>query len=432
MTLKDILIRGGTVVDPSQDRHGPADILVKNGVIVRVERDIPAKDAAGVQIVEAAGKIVMPGLIDMHTHLREPGGEDAETIESGCEAAAAGGYTAVCPMPNTDPPTDDAGRVRFILERAENARARVYPIGAITKGRAGETLVEMAEMARDGAVAFSDDGVSVATAAVMQNALRYAWMVGKPIIAHEEEPTLVRGAHMNEGALSVELGLGGMPRTSEEIMVMRDIALAEYTGTRLHVTHISTRGTIDLIRAAKKRGVAVTCDVTPHHLTLTEDLVATFDTCYKMNPPLRTLDDVEALCEGLRDGSIDAVATDHAPHSMEAKEREFINAPFGVTGLETALGVIHRELVAPGILTWDLVAARMSLAPATILGIPGGTLAEGAPADITIYDPECTWTVDPATMKSRSTNTCFAGWKLPGRTAATVVGGTIWRTGDDV
>jgi len=420
--MSELLIRGGTVVDPSQGLHDVRDVLVRDGKIAEIGVGL---EAGGAEVFDAAGFLVMPGFIDMHTHLREPGGEEAETIISGCEAAAAGGFTAVCAMPNTEPPTDDAGRVRYILERAAGAKARVYPIGAITRSRAGKEIVEMGEMVRAGAVGFSDDGVSVTDTEVMLNAMRYARMTGKPVIAHEEDPYLDEGGQMNESALSAELGLRGMPRIAEETMAMRDVAIAEYTGTGIHVTHVSTRGTVDIIRRAKARGVRVTCDVTPHHLALTEDLLVTYDTRYKMNPPLRTADDVEALKEGLRDGTIDAIATDHAPHSLEYKEREFIHAAFGVTGLETALGVVHMELVAKGVLTWEEVVRKMSSAPAEILGIEGGTLAQGTAADLTIYDPEAPWTVAPAAMKSRSVNTAFFDWELPGTVRATVVGGKL-------
>ncbi len=420
----ELLIRGGRVVDPSMGLDAIRDILIQAGRVERIGENIPFN---GLDIFDASGMIVLPGLIDMHTHLREPGAEEAETIWSGCEAAAWGGFTAVCAMPNTNPATDDAGRVRFILARAAGCSARVYPVGAITRERRGEELAEMADMANAGAAGFSDDGCSVANARIMVNALRYANMVGKPLLLHEEDPNLDFEGQMNESALSAELGLRGMPRIAEEVMVMRDIALAEYTGMPLHITHISTRGTVELIRAAKARGVKVTCDVTPHHLTLTEDRVAGFDTRYKMNPPLRTPDDIQALREGLRDGAIDAIATDHAPHYPENKEVEFIYAAFGVTGLETALPVIDRELVRPGIISWDDVVRLMSSAPSRILGVEGGTMAPGSVADITIYDPDAFWTVDPREMKSRSANTAYFGWELPGRAAATVVGGKLRR-----
>ena len=324
MKGETLLIKGGTVIDPVRKINGKANVLIREGKIAGVGGRLSAR---GAEVFDASGMLVMPGLIDMHVHLREPGFEESETIMSGCEAAAAGGFTAVCAMPNTEPATDDAGRIRYILERAEGAKARVYPVGAITKGRKGEELVEMGDMLKAGAVGFSDDGVSVADTRLMFNAMRYADMIGKPIIAHEEDPWLASGGHMNDGALSAELGLRGIPSIAEETIIMRDLAIAEYTRTALHVTHISTKGTVDIIRKAKERGVRVTCDVTPHHLTLTEDLVATFDTRYKMNPPLRRKGDVEALREGLRDGTIDVIATDHAPHSLEYKEREFIYAP---------------------------------------------------------------------------------------------------------
>ena len=425
MGSDDLLIRNGRVIDPSQRIDTVMNVLVRDGRVAALGNSAPSK---GVEVLDATGMIVMPGLIDLHTHLREPGGEEAETVRSGCEAAAAGGYTAVCAMPNTEPPADDAGRVRFILDRARGCPARVYPVGAITRGRRGEELVEMHDMARAGAVGFSEDGCSVANARIMQNALRYAQMVGRPLILHEEDPNLDLDGQMNESALSTELGLRGMPRTAEEIMVMRDIALAEYLGAGLHITHISTGGTVGIIRAAKARGVKVTCDVTPHHLTLTEERVAAFDTRYKMNPPLRTADDVRALREGLADGTIEAVATDHAPHYLENKEVEFIYAAFGVTGLETALAVIDRELVRSGVISWNDAVRALSCAPARILGVEGGTLAVGSVADVTIYHPDNPWTVDPCRMRSKSGNTPFLGWELPGRAAATVVGGKLQKS----
>jgi dihydroorotase len=422
--MSDLLIKGGRAIDPSQGLDAVRDVLIRDGRIAALGTGL---EADGAEVFEAGGMLVLPGLIDMHTHLREPGGEEAETIRSGCAAAAWGGYTAVWPMPNTDPATDDAGRVRFILDRASGCPARVYPVGAITRGRKGDELVEMHDMARAGAVGFSDDGCSVANARIMANALRYAKMVGKPLILHEEDPNLDNEGQMNESALSAELGLRGMPRTAEEIMTARDIALAEYAGAPLHITHISTRGTVEIIRAAKARGVRVTCDVTPHHLILTEELVATFDTRFKMNPPLRTPDDREALREGLADGTIDVIATDHAPHYPENKEVEFIYAAFGVTGLETSLAVVDRALVRTGVIGWSDAARLLSSAPARILGVEGGSLEAGSAADITIYNPDAPWKVEPRAMKSRSANTAFFGWELPGRAAATVVGGVLRR-----
>ncbi len=422
MTSDTILIKGGKLIDPAQKISGKRDILIAGGSIKSIGKDIPAGKA---RVIDASDMLVMPGLIDMHTHLREPGEEEAETILSGCEAAARGGFTAVCAMPNTTPATDDAGRVRYIIERAEDAKARVYPVGAITRGREGKELVEMREMVDAGAVGFSDDGCSVRNTAVMLNAMRYANMIGKPVIAHEEDPDLDAGGQMNEGVMSAELGLKGMPGIAEDTLVMRDIAIAEYTKTATHITHISTKETVEIIRAAKARGVRVTCDVTPHHLSLTEELVATFDTRYKMNPPLRTAEDIAAVIEGLADGAIDAIATDHAPHYIEKKELEFIYAAFGVTGLETALGVAQSALVDTKKLGWSDIVRLMSQTPAQILGVHGGTLQEGAPADVTVYDPKSPWTVDPQNMKSKSENTAFFGRTMPGRVYATVVGGTV-------
>jgi len=424
MNPKDLLIKGGRVIDPSQGIEGVLDILISKGKIKTLGKSLKAGKA---RVFDASGLIVMPGLIDMHAHLREPGYEEAETILSGCEAAARGGFTAVCAMPNTVPPTDDAGRIRYILERAYSAKARVYPVGAITRGRCGNEIVEMQEMVQAGAVGFSDDGVSVANSSVMLNAMRYADMVGKPIIAHEEDADLDKDGQINESTLSAELGLKGMPRIAEETFVMRDISIAEYIRTCIHITHISTRRTVKIIREAKARGVKVTCDVTPHHLALTEDNVATFDTRYKMNPPLRSKSDVEAILEGLADGTIDAIATDHAPHYIEHKELEFIYAAFGVTGLETALGVVQLELINKGILTWGDVVRKMSLRPSEILGVDGGTLKAGAVGDVTVYNPDASWTVDPHRMKSRSSNTAFFDRELPGQVAATVVGGILFQ-----
>jgi dihydroorotase len=424
MNPKDLLIQGGRLIDPAQNIDDVMDILIRSGRVEVIGKELYRRNA---EIFDAHGLIVMPGLIDLHTHLREPGVEEAETIASGCAAALRGGFTAVCAMPNTEPPTDDAGRIHFILERARGCAVRVYPVGAITRGRRGEELAEMGDMARAGAVAFSDDGNGIANAQIMVNALRYARMVGKPLILHEEDRSLCVEGQMNESILSEELGLKGMPRTAEEIMVMRDIALAEYTGTPLHITHISTRGAVEIIRAAKARHVNVTCDVTPHHLTLTEDLVISFDTRYKMNPPLRTTDDIAALRKGLAEGVIDAIATDHAPHYPENKEVEFMNAAFGVTGLETALSVIDRELVRPGYLSWSNAARKMSFAPSRILGVEGGSLEVGAIADVTLYNPAAPWKVDPKHMKSKSSNTPFFDWELPGIAEAIVVGGVLYK-----
>ena len=428
MKANDILLAGGHVIDPVQNFDGVLDILIKEGRIHKIGRGIEAK---GIEVFDAGGLLVLPGLIDMHAHLREPGFEESETIRTGCESAAAGGFTAVCAMPNTSPPTDDAGRVRYILDTADGAKARVYPIGAITRGRGGKEIVEMNEMAREGAVGFSDDGSGVANARVMLNTLRYASMVGKPVLTHEEDADLTYGGQMNESALSAELGLKGISRLAEDIPIMRDIYLAEYTGTGFHVTHVSTRGSVEIIREAKARGVKITCDVTPHHLTLTEELVATYDTRYKMKPPLRTPDDVDALLEGLQDDTIDAIATDHAPHAPEIKELEFVDAAFGVTGFETALSVIHRELVTKGLLSWQDVVRKLSIGPSAILGVEGGTLAVGGVGDVTLYDPNAEWTVMPGRMKSKSKNTAYFGWELPGRVAATVVGGMVYINRDD-
>jgi dihydroorotase len=367
---------------------------------------------------------VTPGFIDVHCHLREPGREDVETIATGARAAAAGGFTAVCAMPNTDPVTDNQAAVGFILAQAAKANAsRVYPIGAISVGMNGAQLSEMGEMVAAGAVAVSDDGRPVVSAQLMRTALEYARTFGIPVADHCEEPTLAHGGVMNEGVISARLGLKGIPSESEEIMVIRDILLARRTGGRVHLCHMSTWGSVELIRWGKERGIPVTAEVCPHHLTLTEERVGQYDTNAKMNPPLRTQRDVDALIAALKDGTIDCVATDHAPHHNDEKNREFSDAPNGIVGLETALSVLMTWLVAPGTITLSQLVEKMSCAPARVFGLPGGTLRRGAIADVTVLDAAASWTVQGSDFRSKGRNSPWLGATLSGRVSRCIVGG---------
>ncbi|HEX9093188.1 MAG TPA: dihydroorotase [Coriobacteriia bacterium] len=417
-----LLLRGGHVVDPASGLDQVADVLIRDGIVVEVGRDL--KMAKG-ETVECSEKVVLPGLVDVHTHLREPGREDEETVHSGTRAAAHGGFTAVCAMPNTEPVADEGAAVRFLVERASREGAvRVYPIGAITAKQDGRALAEIGDMVAEGAVAFSDDGRGVADAGMMRLAMDYIKRFGKPVVSHCEEAALVGKGVVNEGVVSTRLGLPGWPAAAEEVMVARDIRLAELTGARLHVAHVSTAGSVGLVRAAKARGVAVTCEVTPHHLFLTEDDVdETYDTDFKMNPPLRTREDTAALLAGLLDGTVDCIATDHAPHAPHEKALEFELAPFGTTGLETALPLVITNLVAKKRATWDQVAEWMCHNPRRALGLPDVRLAEGSVADITIVDPEARVHVTDDWFVSRSRNSAFSGAKLLGRASEVLVGG---------
>ncbi|HEY8468571.1 MAG TPA: dihydroorotase [Longimicrobiales bacterium] len=424
MTPRALLLRGGRVVDPSQGIDDVLDVLLVDGKVARLGRDLEAPEHAEVRNV--AGLVVCPGLIDLHVHLREPGGERKETIETGARAAAAGGFTAVCAMPNTDPPVDDPAAVGFV--RAQGMRAgyaRVYPVAAVSVGQRGERLAAIGEMVDAGAVAISDDGRPVADAGLMRLALEYAQTFGIPVASHCEDLSLSRGGSMNEGLVSTRLGLQGIPNAAEDVMIARDLLLAELTGGRLHIQHVSTRRGVEMIRAAKERGVQVTAEATPHHLTLTDEAVDGYRTEAKVNPPLRTAADVAAVREGLADGTLDVLATDHAPHHYDEKEQAFDDAPFGIVGLETALGIALTELVGKGVLTLSQLVDRMSCGPARAFRLPGGTLAEGSPADVTVIDLNAEWTVDPDRFLSKSRNTPFAGWKLVGQAALTIVGGRI-------
>ncbi|HEX7090432.1 MAG TPA: dihydroorotase [Longimicrobiales bacterium] len=424
VTPRALLLRGGRVVDPSQGIDDVLDVLLVDGTVGRIGRELEAPEHAEVRNV--GGLVVCPGLIDVHVHLREPGGERKETIATGARAAAAGGFTAVCAMPNTDPPVDDPAAVGFV--RAQGLRAgyaRVYPVAAVSLGQRGERLAAIGEMVDAGAVAISDDGRPVSDAGLMRLALEYAQTFGIPVANHCEDLALSRGGSMNEGLVSTRLGLQGIPNAAEDVMIARDLLLAELTGGRLHIQHVSTRRGVEMIRAAKARGVQVTAEATPHHLTLTDEAVDGYRTEAKVNPPLRTAEDVAAVREGLADGTLDVLASDHAPHHYDEKEQAFDDAPFGMVGLETALGIALTELVGKGLLTLSQLVDRMSCAPARAFRLPGGTLAEGSPADVTVIDPDAAWTVDPDRFLSRSRNTPFAGWRLVGQAALTIVGGRV-------
>jgi len=425
--MKPVLIRGGRVIDPSQGHDGVADVLLADGRVAGLGAALSAPD--GAEVVDARGKVVAPGLIDLHVHLREPGREDVETVATGARAAAAGGFTAVCPMPNTDPVTDNQAAVGFIVKQAQAAgAARVYPIGAISLGQKGQQLSEFGELVGAGAVAVSDDGHPVTSSHLLRMALSYARTFDIPVADHCEDPTLKANGVMHEGLVSTRLGLRGIPAAAEEIMVARNLLLAELTGGHIHLCHMSTRGSVELIRRAKEKGVRVTAEVTPHHLTLTDEACEGYDTNAKMNPPLRQAADVAALRAGLKDGTIDVIATDHAPHHYDAKEREFDDAPFGIVGLETALGLGLTELVRGGALTLPELIDRMSTAPARVFHLPGGSLQRGAPGDVVVVDPDASWRVDPAAFYSKSRNTPFGGRDLNGRVLRTFVGGlTVFR-----
>jgi len=427
--VKPILLRGGRLIDPSRGIDEKGDLLIARGVVESVCGKLGNPDDA--DVIDCAGLIVSPGFIDVHCHLREPGREDVETVATGARAAAAGGFTAVCAMPNTEPVTDNQAAVGFIVRQAQRAAAaRVYPIGAISVGQAGKVLAEFGEMVGAGAVAVSDDGRPVASAQLMRTALEYARTFRIPVIDHCEEPTLAAGGAMNEGIVSAELGLKGIPAEAEEIMVIRDILLARLTGGHVHLAHMSTRGSVELIRWGKERGINVTAEVCPHHLSLTEESVRGYDTDAKMNPPLRTAADVEALQEAVKDGTIDLIATDHAPHHYDEKEREFADAPNGIVGLETALSVVVTNLVKDGSLGYSDLIERMACAPARIFNLPGGRLEKGSVADITVFDPKAEWVVEPSKFLSKGRNTPYAGMALTGRAACTIVAGlVVYRSG---
>ncbi|MCL6481379.1 MAG: dihydroorotase [Firmicutes bacterium] len=416
-----LLIKNGRVVDPASGTDALLDVLL---VEDRIERVGPALTAPQADLFDATGLVVAPGFIDLHCHLREPGGESSETIETGTRAAARGGFTAVCPMPNTNPVNDNAAVTRFLLDRAASvASVRVWPIGAVSKNSSGETLAEIAAMQQAGIVAISDDGKPVATARLLRQAMEYCFPLGLPVIDHCEDSSLAAGAVMREGARSVRLGLRGMPAATESICVARDIQIAELTGGRLHIAHLSTRASLELVRAAKRAGLAVTCEVTPHHFTLTDEDVL-YDARYKMNPPLGSRADREALLAGLADGTVDAIATDHAPHEPALKEVEFDRAPFGIIGFETALALALEQLLHPGRLSLLRLVELFTTGPARVLG-RSRRLAPGEPADLTMFSTELEWTFRAEQSASKSRNTPFDGRRFRGGPVATIVAGRI-------
>ncbi len=421
-----LLIKNGTLLDPAQNLERKADLLIRDGKIAAIGTNLGRAD----DTIDAADCYVTPGLIDIHVHFREPGDEEEETIASGARAAVAGGFTSVCCMPNTKPPLDNEGQIEFVLRESERiALANVFPIGAITKEREGKELAEMGLMLQRGAVAFSDDGVGVGDAAVMRKALQYASMFDACLMQHCEEPALAGGA-MHGGIVSTTLGLPGVPAEAEQLMIARDLLLNRSIGCRYHVQHISTAGSVELIRQAKRRGQKVTAEVSPHHLLLTDESCRTYDTNYKMNPPLRTAADVAACVEGVKDGTLDCLATDHAPHLAEEKELEFQFAPNGIIGLECALALYIKALVTPGHIGWMKLIEMMTIAGARIAKLHKGTLAEGADADVTVIDPKLEWKVEAEKFESKSRNTPFGGWEVHGRAIATIVGGQVkWRLG---
>jgi dihydroorotase len=418
----NVLIQGGTVLDADGTRR--ADVLVRDGLIAEVGENLTAP--GGATVLEADGAIVTPGFVDLHTHLREPGGEDAETIETGARAGALGGYTALVAMPNTNPPIDTAAVVEQVLRVGQLAPCQIFSSACITKGRAGEELAPLGELHGLGVRIFTDDGTCVGDAGLMRRALEYARALPGAVLAqHCEDPQLARGGHMNEGAWSSWLGIPGMPAEAESVVVARDIALAGLTGGRVHFLHLSTATSIELVRAAKAKGLAITAEAAPHHFTLTDSLCCGYDPIYKVNPPLRTEGDVKAVKEGLADGTIDAIATDHAPHPAQEKERPFDEAPPGMLGLETALALTLTELVGPGLLDLPRAIALLSWQPARLAGLAdhGGPIAPGRPAHIAVFDPESVWEVDPTKMASRSRNTPYAGRKLTGKVRHTILAG---------
>jgi dihydroorotase len=420
------LLKGGRLVDPVNGRDGAFDVLIDGDRIARVGRDLPADGS--MHVVELpSGFVVCPGLIDIHVHLREPGQEHKETIATGTAAAVAGGFTAVACMPNTNPVIDNAGVAEFVLKKAADANlARVYPIGAVSRGQKGEQLADIAELKQAGCVAITDDGHPVSTALLMRRALEYAGMFNLPVIEHCEEQTLKGDGVAHEGLHASTLGLRGIPGEAESIMALRDISLAQLTGGALHIAHMSARQTLDAVRYGKARGVSVTCEVTPHHFVLTDELLAgpiPYDTNAKMNPPLREAADRQAMLQGLADGSVDVIATDHAPHHRDEKHVEFDRAPFGITGLETCVSLCFDRLVHAGVISLARLIELLSVNPARVVHVEGGSLTEGAPADISILVPDLLVTVSAARMRSKARNTPFDGWRLRGGVAATIVGG---------
>jgi dihydroorotase len=421
--MPTLLLRNGRVIDPSQNLDRAADLWLKDGTILGIG---PQPGATADRTIDCTGMIVSPGLIDMHVHLREPGREEDETIATGTAAAVAGGVTSVACMPNTEPALDSRSDAEFVILQAKRAgNCNVFPIGAVTKNREGKELAELGGLVEGGAVAFTDDGSPVYSAEIMRRALEYCKMLGKAVLVHAEILELTQGGVMNEGFVSMQLGLRGMPAVAEDIMIYRDIVLAELTGGRVHILHVSTAGGVDLIRQGIARGVHVSGEACPHHFLLTDESLRSFDSNFKMSPPLRTQKDVDAILAGLKDGTLSVLATDHAPHAPEKKERELDQAPNGIVGLETFLPLCVTHLVEPGHLSWPQMLAKMTVNPAKVLGIDRGTLQPGRPADVTVIDPKARWTIDATQFRSKSRNTPFGGWQVTGRAVATIVGGEV-------
>jgi dihydroorotase len=418
-----LVLSGGRILDPAQGLDREGDLVIEDGVVAEIAETGAAQ---GDVVRDVRGLVVTPGFIDLHVHLREPGFEYKEDIESGTRAAAAGGFTAVCCMPNTNPAIDSAAVVRQIIERAAQVgSARVYPIAALTRGMGGDQLTEVADLRDAGAVAVSDDAFPIQNAETMRHGMEYCAQFGMTLMTHNEDKALTQGGAMNEGYTATMMGVPGIPRASEDIAAARNILLAKLTGCRLHLLHISTAGTVELLRRAKSDGIAVTGETCPHYWALTDAACEGYDTNAKMNPPLRTAEDAEGIRKGLADGTIDAISTDHAPHARYEKEAEFDKAPFGILGLETAFGLTYTHLVMPGLLSLADAVAKLTIAPARALGLPGGTLALGSPADVTVLDIDAMWTVDPTVFRSKSRNTPFGGSELQGRAVFTVVGGRV-------
>ncbi|HEX3074411.1 MAG TPA: dihydroorotase [Ignavibacteriales bacterium] len=419
-----IILKDITLLDPEKNNSSVTNMVITDGKISKIG-DVTAADKKDAQVYDFTGKYCAPGFFDMHVHLREPGREDKETVETGCNGAAAGGFSGVASMPNTTPAADSAETVMFIKQKAANHLVDVYPVGAATAGRKGEAISPMAELKDAGAVAFSDDGTAIKTAKILRIAMEYSNMLGLPIIEHCEDESLAGGS-MHEGSNSTLLGLPAIPSLAEDLIVMRDIMMAEYIGAHVHIAHISTKTAVEMVRQAKKKGLKVTAEVTPHHFSLTDESLKTYDTHYKMNPPLRTKEDVDAMIEGLKDGTIDCIASDHAPHTLEEKEAEFVDAPNGILGLETSLGLSFTELYHKKHLTLLELVEKYAVNPRKILNIPVPKLAAGEAANLTIFDPEVVWTADVKKFKSKSFNTPFDKKLLTGKSLAVINKGQMY------